>query len=574
MQPKIRGDRIKAKLADYSQAVREFTWEQARSRFSWSRTGKLNVVHEAIDRWAQSPEHSDRTALIWDKGDAVNYYSFSDVSRISCRWANLLAHAGLQPGGRVMTLLPPGPETIWVQLAAARLGAVYCHLRTGISGAVYRALLSRLQPDVVVTTAQAPQGLWNNLASPSNVIYATGPATCLADQECRADKLLDGMDDQREPMWVEPGDALQLAHAESPEGPPGLAAASHEAMTGHLMTAEWVLNLGQDSILWADSHPSGAVFVTYGVWGAWLCGACTLLVTGQTTPQRRRDILLKHNVTTWYTAPPMIRGLMAQGDDPDGAKNFKTLEHIATVGQRLDMEQFFWVRNNFGRAPHETWWTVETGMICVANLPATDIKLGSIGRPVPGVEAKVLDGHGRPQHLLTVGELSLKAGWPAMSHGYLGNNLAPKLNLYDGRWLQTGDMAVYDEDGYLYLQGRQDDLIRGQGRMVGPYEVENALSRDSRVAEAAAVASVNGDGQPALKAFVALRHGHGVNVAESTRQELLEMLADKVSPDGPISGLEILDALPRNHEGKLLRRALRALDLGLPIGDVDDLPGR
>lgn len=572
MQPKIRGDRIEAKLADYGQAVKEFTWDQAHSRFSWFETGKLNIVHESVDRWALSEEDAGRTALIWDNGGIIERFSFRDASRQSCRWANLLEHAGLRRGGRVLTLLEPRPETIWVQLAAARLGAVYCHLRGGLSDAVYKALLNRLQPDVLVTTAQAPAGIWNNLPRKCAAVYASGPTKGRLKKELPAPDLLPQMDECREPVWLKPDEVMQLAHAESPEGPPGLAAASHEAMIGHLMTAEWVLNLGRDSVLWADSNPSGAVFVTYGVWGAWLCGACSLLVTSDIPPQRRREMLLRHNVTTWYTAPPMIRGLMAQGDDPEGAKRYTSLEHIATVGQRLDMGQFFWVRNNFGRPPHETWWTVETGMICVANLPATDLKLGSIGRPVPGVEARVLDGLGRPQHLLTVGELSLKAGWPSMSHGYLGNGMSPRLHLYDGRWLQTGDMAVYDEDGYLYLQGRQDDLIRGQGRMVGPFEVENALSGDYRVAEAAAVASLMGDGQPALKAFVALETGQ--NGGDATRRELLGMLARSVSPDGPLSGLEILDELPRNKEGKLLRRALRALDLGLPIGDVGDLLGR
>ena len=570
MQAKIRGDRIKARLADYGRAVDEFTWDQAHSRFSWSQTGKLNIVYEAVDRWALSEDHSFRPALIWDHGGIIERFSFREAFRQSCRWANLLEHAGLRQGGRVLTLLEPNPETIWVQLAAARLGAVYCHLRPGLSNAAYKVLLGRLRPDVVVTTAQAPASVWKNLPRDCSAVYISPPATGRTARQSLAVDLLPHMDNQREPVWLEPGDIMQLSHAESPEGPPRLAATSHEAMIGHLMTAEWVLNLGPGSVFWADSHPSGAVFFTYGVWGALLCGACSLLATGQISPQRRREILLRHKITTWYTAPLMIRGLMAQGDDPDGAKAYADLEHIATVGQRLDMEQFFWMRNNFGRAPHETWWTVETGMICVANLPATDIKLGSIGRPVPGVEARVLDGLGRPQHLLTVGELSLKTGWPAMSQGYLDDGLPPRLNLYDGRWLQTGDMAVYDEDGYLYLQGRQDDLIRGQGRMVGPFEIEHALANDSRVAEAAAVASLMSDGQPALKAFVALQPGE--NSGDAIRRELLGMLASNVSPDGPLSGLEILERLPRNKEGKLLRRALRALDLGLPLGDVTGLP--
>jgi len=568
----IKAGDVTSNLYDYQKARESFSWDQAEALFTWAGGRRMNIVHEAVDRWTACARDARRRALVWDDSIMVRTYSFEDARAISCRWANLLAQVGLGLGGRVLTLLPPGPEVIWVQLAAARLGAAYCHLRPGLSTAVYRSLIQRLRPDVVVTTAGVGDFPWELAPADCAMVYLRGLAPGRLAREYAALELLPQMPDRLEPAWVERDHMLQIVHAENPEGPPRLVWGSVESMVGYLISARWALNLRPDSLLLVDGHTSGTVFSVYGVWGAWLCGAASLLLTGPFSAERWRGALRHHKVSVWYTMPPFLRRLRAAGDRPGEVGQFAALEHLATVGNRLEMEEFFWTRNNFGRPPHQTWWTVETGMIAVANFPSMDLKLGSSGRPMPGLEVKVLDGEGRPAHLLTIGDLALKAPWPAMAHGFIDDDEAYLRRFRAGRWLQTGDMAAYDEDGYIYLQGRQDDLIRGVGRMVGPFEVEQALAADPRVAEAVAVASALPDGQPALKAFVVAAPGQEPD--DELRAALLEMLSRAISPDGPVAGLEFLPKLPRNAQGRLIRRALRALDLGLPLGDVGNLKSR
>jgi len=267
-------------------------------------------------------------------------------------------------------------------------------------------------------------------------------------------------------------------------------------------------------------------------------------------------------VTTLYTSPGRLRRLAAAGDDLPGRYKLTSLEHIATVGEPLEAKLFFWTRNLLGHPPHDTWWTAETGIITLANLPTLDIKLASCGKPLPGIEAAVVDDAGRPQTLLTLGRLALAGQWPGLAPGLKGESRP-------GGWLQSGDLALTDEDGYFYVQGRADDLIRVHDHMVGPFEVEQILAERPEVAEAAVIAAPGPEYRPVFKAYVVL--GPGQTPSSRLHQELLEHTRARLAAFVPLAELEFIDELPRNAAGRLLRRALRALDLGLPLGDISSL---
>jgi len=333
-------------------------------------------------------------------------------------------------------------------------------------------------------------------------------------------------------------------------------------MTGHLLSARWALDLKDASRLWCDFEPWGLAAGVYAAWAPWLCGVTSLVQAQDQTASAWYRTLEEHRVTTLYTSPERLRGLAAEGDDLPGRYDLRSLEHLATMGEPLDARLFFWARNQLGLPPHDTWWNADTGIITLANLPCLDIKLASCGKPLPGIEAAVVDAAGRPQTLLTLGRLGLGGDWPGLAQGIAAPG-GP------GGWLLNGELALCDEDGYFYIQGRADDLIRVHDQVQGPYEIEQVLLERPEVAEAAVIAAPGPEHRPRFKAFVVLSPGRIPGAG--LHQDLLQSTRARLSRLAPLAGLEFCQALPRNRAGRLLRRALRASDLGLPLGDISDL---
>jgi acetyl-CoA synthetase len=261
-----------------------------------------------------------------------------------------------------------------------------------------------------------------------------------------------------------------------------------------------------------------------------------------------------------------IQKLMEAGVDLPNRYNFKDLHHIATVGKALSPDQFFWVKKNLRHSPHDTWWMSESGMICLSNFPSMDIKPGSMGRPVPGIEAAIVDEEGEPLPLLTMGELALKVPWPALMAGVWRSEERYKEYFRLKGWFLTGDMALMDEEGYYYHQGRMDDLIKVGEMVIGPYEIEQILCQHPAVLEAAVISKSTPPEPTHLKAFVTVQKA--LTPSNRLNQEIKAFVKGNLSPDLPLKELEFLDELPKTRAGKLLRRVLRAKELGLPGGDL------
>ena len=279
--------------------------------------------------------------------------------------------------------------------------------------------------------------------------------------------------------------------------------------------------------------------------------------------------LERYKVEVWYTTPRTITRLMEAGGDLPTRYNLSFLRHIATVGEVLSPEQFYWARNTLKHSPHDTWWMTETGMICMANFPSLSVRPGSMGKPVPGIEAEVMDEDGEILPVLTMGELALRPGWPSMMTAIWEDEERYRNYFRVKDWFLTGDMVTKDEHGYYYHQGRNDDLIKVGQRDTGPYEVEQVLSLHQAVAEAVAISTSSPAGRPTFKAFVRLKSGY--TASKRLNLEIKNFVKASFSPEIPLSEIVFLDELPKTRSGILLYRALMAQELGLPIGDPSKL---
>lgn len=568
IRTRIRAEDRPSPFGSYEEAYLNFKWDPILDQFTWRTTGKYNLAHEAVDRWADDPATAERIALVYDHRGEVVTYTFAELKRLSCQWANMLAGLGLGPGDRLAILLPPRPETHLAVLAAARLGAIFCPLPPDLTPHELHWLVARMDPRVMVSTHTLARKLpRETLAEGTPLVLTTGKPTGRHAREEMAARLLAEQPKTREPHWVGPEHPLYIVFTSGGDGPPRGVVHTHGGMAGLVMTGRYALDLGPESLCWTDGLPGWVTATVYGGLAPWLCGAAVLTVGSEFSPSTWYRALEQHKPTTWYTRPGVIDLLRQAGDDLPRRYDLKDLGHVATVGRPLPPKSFFWFRNNLDRHLHDTWWSAEMGMIALANFPGIDIKLGSSGLPVPGVAAAVIDGLGQSQPLLTLGELAFKPGWPAMFSGLWGE-AGREETLVSRGWYVSGDLAFTDEDGYFYLSGRKDDVLRVLGRLVGPYEVERALARHPAVAECAVIQPAT-ELSPWFKGFVVLRPGH--KPGWELKEVLKALARAEISPYLPFNEIDFVPELPRNAGRRLLRRVLKARELGLPVGDQENL---
>ncbi len=559
-----------ANLKNYHQTYETFSWDDIAPQFDWHETGQVNIVHEAVDRWAADPEHRDHTALIFEKDGHVVRYSFLELKQQSCRWANLFLELGLKPGDRVFIFLPRCPELYLAMLACARLGLVFSPLYSTLNYAELEVRVRNAEPRAILTHPDLAERIPREvLTEVEKLFICQGPALGLCSQEISLDSRISGMSENCEPVWLDPKAPLYLLYTSGSTGPPKGVVHTHRDMLGYLMTGRYVLDLRADDILWTDGDPAWVTGTAYAAFAPWLCGVTSVVLGDPFAASTSYRTLERHKVTVWYTTPRNINWMAAAGDDLPRRYDLASLRHITCVGESLAPELFYWVKKNLGLTPHENWWMTETGMICLANFPSLTVKPGSMGVPVPGVEAAVLDESGEPQPLLTLGQLALKIGWPAMMADIWRDEGRYQLYFRHEGWFLTGDMALTDEEGYFFHQGRNDDLIKVGDKLLGPFEVEHVLCRHPAVNEAAVISQTSSAAKPVVKAFVTLRDG--VTPSARLNEEIKAFVKANLSEEIPLREVAFLDTLPKTLSGKVLRRVLRARELGLPGGDLSRL---
>jgi acetyl-CoA synthetase len=349
----------------------------------------------------------------------------------------------------------------------------------------------------------------------------------------------------------------------------------HQAVVAHHATGKLALDLRPGDVFWCTADPGWVTGTSYGIVAPLTHATTSIVDEADFDVERWYGILEQQRVSVWYTAPTAIRMLMKAGLDPARRRDLGSLRFLASVGEPLNPEAVIWSHEAFGRPFHDNWWQTETGGIMIANFASMEVRPGSMGRPLPGVEAAIvrrLDDGGLEvlSESDVEGELALKPGWPSMFRAYW-NEPERYGKCFRGGYYLTGDLARRDRDGYFWFVGRADDVIKTSGHLIGPFEVESALLEHRAVAEAGVIGRPDPVAGEIVKAFVGLRAGF--TASRELQRELLGHARKRLGAVVAPKEIEFRDSLPKTRSGKIMRRLLRAQELGLPLGDTSTLEG-
>ncbi len=557
-----------ANLNNYEEFRQNFDWSDIEQELGLDSSSELNIIAASLDKWAKDPDKGDQAALIFENHGETTAFSYIQLRDISAQWADFLTRQGFASGDCLMILLPPCREFFFAMAACARAGIIFCPVFATSGYNEIEIRLDDIKPRGILTNPDLIENIPTESALDIPAVFLTRPGTGLNQDEIILPDEAGRLPADFPPRLLPRDAPLYIVYTSGSTRPPKGIIHGHGDLVGMRASARWALDLSDGDILWTDADPAWVTGTVYAAFAPWLAGVTSVVSEEPFTAANCYRTLEKNRITVWYTTPHTIRTLMEAGDDLPGRYDLQALRHIAAVGTPLMPELFYWVKKHLGSSPHDTWWMSETGIICLANLPALDIKPGAIGKPLPGITAVILDDNGEVAPPLSLGQLALKPGWPGMMRG-LWQDPARFDDYFLGDWFLTGDIALQDEEGYFYHQGRLDDILKtGENRSIGPFEIEQTLCRHPAVAEAAVIAKGKdrASGTSVLKAFVTIKPGH--TASRRLNHEIKLYLSAGLAPDVRIDEITFTDKLPKTRTGKLLRRVLRAWELGLPGGDA------
>jgi acetyl-CoA synthetase len=550
-------------------------WDEARSQLQGLPTGGLNIAHEAVFRHVGA-EDGDRTALRFiDKQGRRHEESYVELARDVNRFANVLAELGIEPGDRVFGLAGRVPELYVAALGTLAHRAVFCPLFSAFGPDPIEIRLRSGRARVLLTTRKLylkkVARLRERLPELEHV-FVVGDGPTPPGTHDLAASMREASDTYRIGP-TEPSDPALLHFTSGTTGAPKGALHVHEAVVAHHMTGRVALDLHPDDVFWCTADPGWVTGTSYGIIAPLTCGVTMVIDEAEFDARRWYEILAAERVSVWYTAPTAIRMLMKAGADLARSYDLSSLRFIASVGEPLNPEAVRWGVEAFGMPIHDNWWQTETGGIMIANTIDADVKPGSMGRPLPGVEAAIVERHDDGEIRVidrpgVEGELALRRGWPSMFRAYIGQPERYE-KCFSGEWYLTGDLARVDEEGYFWFVGRADDVIKSAGHLIGPFEVESALMEHPAVAEAAAIGKPDAVAGDVVKAFVTLRPE--VRATPELERELMAFGRKRLGPAVAPREIAFAAELPKTRSGKIMRRLLRARELGLPEGDTSTL---
>ena len=568
-------------LADYDATCAAFTWDDARLALDGLPGGGLNIAYEAVERHATGARR-DHEALRFVRADgSTRSYSYADLAELAARFAGVLRDLGVGREDRVFSLLGRSPDLYVAVLGTLRHGAVFCPLFSAFGPEPVRQRLHLGGGRVLLTTRAyyrkkvAP--IRDQLPSLEHVLLVDGPSE---PGTLDLQALLSGATPERDIAVTRPDDMALLHFTSGTTGTPKGAVHVHEAVVAHYATGLYALDLHPDDVYWCTADPGWVTGMSYGIIAPLVHGITAVVDEEEMDADRWYSILAEQRVTVWYTAPTALRMLMRAGVERVQGHDLSALRFVASVGEPLNPEVVVWGQEAWGLPVHDNWWQTETGGIMIANYVAADIRPGSMGRPLPGIEAALVarDDEGDPvvrdgEAVLVTdpeleGELVLRPGWPSMFRGYLGEEERYR-RCFVGGWYLTGDLARRDADGWFWFLGRGDDVIKSAGHLIGPFEVESSLMEHDAVAEAGVIGIPDPVAGQVVKAFVLLRRG--VQPSEELRLDILGFARKRLGPAVAPREIAFADTLPKTRSGKILRRLLRARELGLPEGDLSTL---
>jgi acetyl-CoA synthetase len=552
-----------ANLRDYEKAAQTFRWEEVEREFSWHLTGKVNIAYEAIDRHAEDPRRRDRFCLIYEDEERSEHITYLRMRDLSNKFANVLADLGVTHGNRVFIFLPRCPEYYIALAGCAKVGAVFSPLfETSMEMTVRERLKDSGATVLVTTPLMAARVPFAELSDLRHVILVGSGDSRLVPGEVRWEEAMTRASSDFAVVWVGLDDPLYIIYTSGSTGEAKGVIHVHRDMMGYLITARWVLDLRDDDCLWTAAEPGWITGTVYGVFAPWLCGVNNFVRGGRFEPAAWCRSIAAHGITVWYATPSVFTRMMQHEHEIAGVADLSSLRHILSVGEPLPAAIVFWSKRFFKTPIHDTWWMTETGMIMIAQYPSMPIKPGSIGKPFPGIVAAIVDDHGKAVPPLTLGDLALQRGWPAMMQGIWHDEKRSEQYFTRAPWFISGDLAYMDEDGYFYVQGREDYQIKVHGVMISATEVEQALLRHPAVADAGVVGQQDPSRGMVITAFISLKPD--AHPSAALQAEIREFMRTRFSPRLVPKEITFRLAIPRGEDGLVIRRVLKAWALGLP----------
>jgi acetyl-CoA synthetase len=571
-------------LDDYERVRATFRWEDAASLLAGLPGGRgTNIAHEAVDQHVLAGRGDHVALRIVPREGPTRPVTFAELAERTSRFANVLAGLGVEPGETVFVLTGRGLDTFTAVLGSLKHRCLTSPLFSAFGPDPIRQRLELGSGVVLVTTAALYQrkvaSIRDSLPALRHVLVAGGRAP-----EGTID--LEAALAEAAPTYeigpTDPETPSLLHFTSGTTGTPKGALHVHAAVLAHLVTGRYVLDLQPDDVYWCTADPGWVTGTSYGIIAPLVNGVVSVVDEAEFDADRWYRLLAQERVTVWYTAPTAIRMLMKMGPEAASGHDLSALRFAASVGEPLGPDAVVWGRDVLGRPFHDNWWQTETGGIMVANYATMPVKPGSMGRPVPGIDVAVLrcteEGElvlddGAPVVLTEPGEegmLALRPGWPSMFRAYL-NKPERYAKAFAGGWYLSGDLVRADADGYLWFVSRADDVIKTAGHLIGPFEVETVLRQHPAVADAGVYGVPDPVAGNVIHAAIVLRAGQADD--EALQRDLLAHARRHLGPAVAPREFVMVSELPRTRSGKIMRRLLRARELGLPEGDTSTLEG-
>ena len=564
--PVIKGEN---NLPNYDEAYANFNWEEVNKNFTWNETGRVNMAYEAIDKHAKS-DRKNKVALYYQDGSRKEKYTFKEMKDFSNKAGNVLKNYGdVEKGDRVFIFMPRSPELYFALLGAVKLGAIVGPLFEAFMEGAVRDRLEDSEAKVLITTPELLERVPLNDLPALKTVFLVGDHVEEGGKTVAFNPLFEQASKELHIEWLGREDGLILHYTSGSTGKPKGVLHAQNAMVQHYQTAKWVLDLKEDDVYWCTADPGWVTGTAYGIFAPWLVGASNVILGGRFSPEAWYEALQDYGVTVWYSAPTAFRMLMGAGQDAIKKYDLSQVRHVLSVGEPLNPEVIRWGMNAFGLRIHDTWWMTETGGQVICNYPCMEIRPGSMGKPIPGVKAAIVDNEGNEVPPYTMGNLAIAKGWPSMMRGIWNNQQKYESYFMPGDWYVSGDSAYMDEDGYFWFQGRIDDVIMTSGERVGPFEVESKLIEHAAVAEAGVIGIPDPVRGEIIKAFIALRAGY--EPSEELKEEIRQFVKKGLAAHAAPRQIEFRDKLPKTRSGKIMRRVLKAWELNLPTGDLSTM---
>lgn len=564
--PKTR--RLHPNLENYEEMYKDFRWQSIRSELSWF-DGKTNTAYNAVERHTHT-WRANKVALYWedDLGNSSKF-TFTEINQLANKVANILKDFGIQRGDRVFLFLPRIPELYYSFLGIEKMGAI---AGTLFSAFQEKALFDRLENSgakIILTTKELYprlEKIRRKLTELEHILVVDSPSF---------QKSLEHAEDEFKTVMMDPDDYAFMLYTSGTTGKPKGVMHVHRSIIQEYITAKWVLDLHDEDTYWCTADPGWVTGIAYEILGNWAAGVTTLVYSGRFDAEKWYSLIEKYHITVWYTAPTAIRMLMSMDGKSVRKYELTSLRHLGSVGEPLNPEAVKWGIKAFGLPFHDTWWQTETGAICIANYPVMNIKPGSMGKPIPGVEAGIVDDSGHELPINKEGNLALRPKLPSMMQT-IWRRPHKYASYFVNGWYLSGDRAMKDKDGYFWFIGRADDVIKTAGERVGPFEVESVLVEYPGVVEAGVIGKPDPIRGEIVKAFVVLKPDEAnkakdKNYAEKLKVTLSEHVKKHLAGHAYPREIEFIDKLPKTRSGKIMRRILKAKEMGLPIGDTSTL---